>query len=180
MTIRSGRICLLVVLGLLAIAESSQAQSSVIGYAFAGPFLNTLGDRPFAWNVGAGGEAMAGNGVSFRAEIGQLRFPALQPYAMTDRVYSQGAPPIETSVISINASRHFLDRDDDEKTVPFVTGGVSLFAGGSEAVAAFNVAGGVDRWVTHHAGFRVELRGEFLPVPDGLIGLGVRVGLVLR
>jgi hypothetical protein len=56
-----------------------------------------------------------------------------------------------------------------------MTGGLSLFAGG-EAISLFNVGGGVERWMTPHAGVRIEVREQF----GGASLLGVRVGVVFR
>ena len=80
----------------------------------------------------------------------------------------------------MNASRHFVRSDSETKWRPFVTGGLSVVASG-EAFGLFNAGGGAERWISPHAGIRLEIRDQFLPaaspsVVAGKVGARVRGG----
>jgi hypothetical protein len=168
------------VLSMMGIAVSpALAQETAFGYAFAGPMaVDNVGDRTTAWNVGGGGEAWIGKDTSVGAELGYVYFPLTQT---SGPGYSGRMPAAEALLLSVNGFRHFRRSRNRLGWQPFVTGGISLLLD-SESFGMVNMGGGADRWMTDHAGLRVEVRDQ-LVVTSHVVGsvlLGVRVGVVLR
>jgi hypothetical protein len=176
---RSGPITITVLAALAMTMTASLARAQGFGYMFAGPMaVNDIGDRTTARTVGGGGEAWIGTNISVGGEVGYLYFP---PTKIIGVGYSGSMPAWEGLMLSVNGSRHFRHRDNRSGWLPFVTGGISFLLGG-EPVGLFNAGGGVDRWMTDHAGLRLEVRDQFLltSYEVATVLLGFRAGFVFR
>ena len=164
------RIAVLII-AIAAVPGRVEAQAPAFGYAFAGPIaVAGLGERSVAWNAGGGGELWTGNGTSVGGELGYLYFPSAErrdPCCLS-------VPSAGGLLASGNVFRHFTI-SQRKAWQPFITGGLSYLSGG-EPAGFFNVGGGVERWITPHAGIRFEVREQF---GAGSL-LGLRIGVVFR
>ena len=102
-----------------------------------------------------------------------VHFPAVEEPA------GVSASSATDRLVSVNASRHFVRSDSETKWRLFITGGLSVL-GSREALVLFNAGGGAERWISPHAGIRLEIRDQFLPAASPSVMLGFRVGVVFR
>jgi hypothetical protein len=131
-----------------------------------------IGERSYAWNGGAGGELWTGRGTSVGGELGFLNFPGVE---RRSACCLTSMPSATGLLASGNVSRHFSLSHGPASWQPFATAGLSVLSG-REPIGFFNVGGGVERWMTPHAGIRFEVREQF----SGASLLGFRVGVVFR
>jgi hypothetical protein len=158
-------------------AQAAAQQASGYGYAFAGPAaVSNIGIRSVAVNAGGGGELWLGGGLSFGGELGVLTFPAVEQRTSCCGNSARSASGL---LLSANASRHFGSSDGETKWRPFMTGGLSVVAGGG-AIGLFNAGGGAERWISRHTGIRLEVRDQFILAANPSVLLGFRVGVVFR
>jgi len=177
------RICLCLILtlatcGIVLIPSRANAQqASGYGYAFAAPAaVSDIGIRSVAVNAGGGGERWLGGGISIGGELGIVYFPAVEERTSCCIARASSATAV---LVSVNASRHFVRSNPDAKWRPFITGGLSVMAGG-EAVGLFNAGGGLERWISPHSGIRLEIRDQCILAASPSVLLGFRVGVVFR
>jgi len=176
------RICLCLTLALatcgiaLIPSPANAQQASGYGYAFAGPAAVNIGLHSVAGNAGGGGELWLGGGISVGGELGIVHVPAVE---QRTSCCGASAPSATARLVSVNGSRHFVRSDSETKWRPFITGGLSVLASG-EAFGLFNAGGGAERWISPHAGIRLEIRDQFLPAASPSVMLGFRVGVVFR
>ena len=170
-------VCLLATCGIVLIPSRANAQqASGYGYAFAGPAAVNIGLHSVAVNVGGGGELWLGGGMSFGAELEMVYFPAVEERTSC---CSASASSATAALVSVNASRHFVRSDSEPTWRPFITGGLSVL-GSREAFSLLNAGGGAERWISPHAGIRLEIRDQFLPAASPSVMLEFRVGVVFR
>jgi hypothetical protein len=81
--------------------------------------------------------------------------------------------------LSPDVSYHFRPRSGEQKLVPFVTGGYTLFFRSGTA-NGFNFGGGVNYWFREHLGLRLEFRDNVSTTDATVHWLGFRVGLAFR
>jgi hypothetical protein len=113
---------------------------------------------------GAGGEKVLGKGVGIGAEIGALG----ERQYFSDTVFGVFSP---NGYYHFNHGRHI-------KVDPFVTAGYTLFFRSGSA-NLFNVGGGLNYWVKHSLGVRLELRDQVQPGGGSAVHYwGFRLGLV--
>ena len=168
---------LLAGVGILSIPAKADAQQQVLGYGygFAGPAaVSNVGIRSVAVNAGGGGELWLGGGLSVGGELGILNFPAVE---QRTSCCVDSASSATEMLFSVNASRHFGSSDGETKWRPFITGGLSVVPG---EVGLLNAGGGAERWISPHAGIRLEVRDQFLFMANSSVLLGFRVGVVFR
>jgi hypothetical protein len=140
---------------------ASAAHAQVHGYALAGPagvsgFVNV---RNITVHASGGGEVFLGKFVSAGGEGG-----------LFDRLVT----------VSANAGIHAAN---EERIVPFLTGGFSRFGigDGEGGFDAWNIGGGADAWMGRHAGVRFELRDYLRKDRRGDSNYwAFRVGVVFR
>lgn len=170
----------IVALTTCGIVSPSRANAQTVpgyGYAFAGPAaVSNIGVRAVALNIGGGGEVWVGGGVSVGGELGLVSFPAVEQRTSCCVVSASSATAL---LVSANASRHFVRSVGPAQWRPFITGGISVVAGG-EAVGLFNAGGGAERWISPHAGIRLEIRDQFVLASNPSVLLGFRAGVVFR
>jgi len=123
----------------VGLPDTVMAQSRGLGYVFTAPGAVDKGSGS-TLHFGGGGEARIYKGLGAGAEIGFLG-PA--------RDMGEGF-----GVFSANGSYHFRR---DQKLVPFVTGGYTLFFRNGSANLG-NFGGGVHYWFREGLGVRVEFR----------------------
>jgi hypothetical protein len=100
-------------------------------------------------NAGFGGELFLHKGLSVGVE------PA---YAGPGWSFNRNEA---VGVMSFNGSYHFFNTKRGGKFEPFVTGGYSLYCGGSGIFRnGLNIGGGVNVWLSKHAGVRLEIRDQ--------------------
>jgi hypothetical protein len=166
-------IAVLVIIGIASSSSRVEAQGPALGYSFAGPIaVAGVGERSYAGSFGGGGELWTGRGTSVGGELGYLYFPSVE---RRDSCCVTSMPSFAGLLASGNVSRHFAASQRKGSWQPFITGGLSYLSG-REPVGFFNIGGGVERWITPHAGIRFEIREQF---GAGSL-LGLRVGVVFR
>ena len=160
-------------IGLAATPSMARAQQP-IGYAYGGPMDASMRLRSAAWNVGGGGEWGIGHKWSVGGELSYLNLPGGERRTQWG---GESQPPANVLLVSANASRHF-GGSSRSSWRPFVTGGVSAMPG----LGLFNAGAGVDRWISPHAGIRLEIRDQFWASAYGADSamLGFRAGIVFR
>jgi len=159
------------ILGLLLLALVSipgMAQTSDEhkgqGYVFFAPGT-TSPEAIGTMHIGGGGEALVYKGLGLGGEVGYLA-----PW----RAFADGI-----GVLSLDGSYHFRPRSGEQKLVPFVTGGYTLFFRSGTA-NGFNFGGGVNYWFREHLGLRLEFRDNVWTTYATVHWLGFRVGLAFR
>jgi hypothetical protein len=160
-------------IGLATTPSMARAQQA-IGYAYAGPMDASIRLRSEAWNVGGGGEWGIGNKLSVGGELSYLNLPGGERRTEWG---GESEPPANVLLVSTNASWHFRGSSRSSWR-PFVTGGLSAMPG----LGLFNAGVGVDRWISPHAGIRLEVRDQFWASAYGAGSamLGFRAGIVFR
>ena len=119
-------------------------------------------------NAGFGGELFLHKGLSVGVE------PA---YAAPNWNFNRNEA---IGVISVNGSYHFFNKKRGGKLEPFVTGGYSLYYP-DEVQNGFNFGGGVNLWLSKHAGVRLEIRDQDHIERDDLTRfVAFRVGMAFR
>jgi hypothetical protein len=164
---------ILLVLALLCFPIAAPAQpSGNYGYVFGGPVVVprsafTRWDGTFV-HVGGGGEGRLTNKFGLGGELGVLK-PVTNRDAVT------------TGVASVTPAYHFISRDSDRKSDPFVDGGLSLLFGRGSGVA-LHYGGGLNYWFRRRIGLRLEFRHHlWSPEAGESINLvGFRIGLAFR
>lgn len=132
---------------LIILTISAAAQNRGQGYIFAAPGgVANGGDATL--HFGGGGEGLVYKGLGAGAEIGFMG-----PASYMGEGFG---------VFSANGSYHFRR---DQKLVPFVTSGYTLFFRDGSANLV-NFGGGVNYWFRDHLGLRVEFRDHVLPSPN--------------
>ena len=112
-------------------------------------------------HTGGGGQARLAGGLGITAEMGYLAY--LEAPGRGVGLFSPGV------VYSFNRSA---------RTVPFVTGGYTLFFRSGTA-SGFFVGGGVDRWMGEHWGIRIEGRDQVMPTCNEHF-LEARFAIIIR
>ena len=131
---------------LMILTISATAQHRGQGYVFAAPGgVERGGDATL--HFGVGGEGLIYKGLGAGAELGFMGPP---------RYMEEGF-----GVFSVNGSYHFRR---DQKLVPFVTSGYSLFFRNGSA-SLVNFGGGGHYWFHDRLGLRVEFRDHVQPNP---------------
>ena len=129
------------------------------GYVFAAPGGGWGGT---SLHFGGGGEADLFKGLGFGVEIGLI--------GSTGNFGGAGV------VFSPNG-RFAFRSSEDHKLVPYVTGGYSLFYGGT----AYNFGGGFDYWFEKKYGLKFEFRNHIMPNCTHDCNLyQIRLGLSMR
>jgi len=161
----------ILVLLLWAYGASAQ-QSGSYGYAVVGPVVVprsafTRWDGTFV-HVGGGAEGRLTSRFGLGGELGVLK-PVTNRYAVT------------TGLASVTPAYHFISRDSDRRSDPFVDGGLSILFGRGSG-AAIHYGGGLNYWFRRRIGLRLEFRHHFWsPEAGETINLvGFRVGIVFR
>ncbi len=161
------RFFIIALLGLLA-GSASYAQNEAVkkpgsGYLFVAPGVVTCcgGGRGLV-QVGGGAEGTIHRGLGANADAGYM--------FLTDRA---GA-----GVVTLSAGPAY-QFNRSGKTVPFVTGGLSL-AIAAGAGAACHVGGGVTHWMRPRWGLRFEVRDHIPPEFTNSHLVLFRVGLAIR
>lgn len=159
------------ILGLLLLALVSipgMAQTSDEhkgqGYVFFAPGT-TSPEAIGTMHFGGGGEALVYKGLGLGGEVGYLA-----PW----RSMGDGM-----GTFSPDVSYHFRPRSGEQKLVPFVTGGYTLFFRSGTA-NGFNFGGGVNYWFREHLGLHLEFRDNVSTTDATVHWLGFRVGLAFR
>jgi hypothetical protein len=147
---------------LLAASPSIRAQpddTRAWGYVFggAGSCIHGVG----FFHAGGGGEALLNGGFGVTAELGYLAFFE--------------APELGVGLFSPGVLYAF---NRGQKTVPFVTGGYTLYFREGSA-HGFYVGGGVNRWIGDHWGIRIEGREQVMPACDDHF-LEARFAIIFR
>jgi hypothetical protein len=153
-------ICAIVLMfAAIAIAQPSN------GYVFFAPgCVSCSGHTAMTIQLGAGGEAVLGTGLGIGAELGALGT-------------RQSCGNSVVGVFSPSDYYHFV-HGKDIKADPFVTAGYTLLFGNGHA-SLFNCGGGLNYWLKHALGGRMELRDQ-VHTGDGppIHCWGFRFGLV--
>lgn len=154
-----------------SVAASAQPSGNY-AYVFGGPVVVprsafTRWDGTFV-HVGGGGEGRLTNRFGLGGEIGVLK-PATNPEAIT------------AGLASVTPAYHFISRDSDRKSDPFVDAGLSILFGRGSG-AAVHYGGGLNYWVHRRIGLRLEFRHHlWSPEAGEAIHLvGFRFGLAFR
>ena len=134
------------------------------GYLFFAPGgVSCCGHTAMTLHAGVGGEWVIGKGVGAGAEVGAVGIRE-----------SYGDSVV--GVLSPNGYYHFV-HGRDVKVDPFVTGGYTLmFRYGTANL--FNFGAGLNYWVKHSLGFRMEFRDHVTTPGTAVHYWGVRLGLV--
>jgi hypothetical protein len=139
-----------------------------------------------ALQFGGGGEWLIAHGVGLGGEY----LGSWQSWEGTS---------LDTRIGSINMSYHFGARKENRKVEPFVTGGYTFFNVPNVGLGhdnGGNFGGGLNIWLSRHAGLRLEIRddiggrdlsAEFEDEPQGPFYLrssqhlvGFRIGVTFR
>jgi len=113
------------------------------------------------FHTGGGGEGLVAGGFGFGAELGYLAF--------------MEAPGRDIGLLSPGVVYNF---SRGKKTMPFVTGGYTLFF--RRGVAhGFYFGGGVNRWIGEHLGIKIEGRNQMMPACSENL-LEVRFAVLLK
>ena len=113
------------------------------------------------FHAGGGGETLVAGGFGLAGELG---------YGAFIEASGQGVGLLSPGVVY-----HF---SRGKKTMPFVTGGYTLFFT-SGAAHGFYFGGGVNRWMGDRWGIRIEGRNQLIPAGGELL-LEARFAIVLR
>lgn len=141
-----------------ALAQERESPRSW-GYFFAG--IGSCNHGYGFLHTGGGGQGLLTGGLGVNAEVGYFGF--LEAPGNGVGIFSPGI------VYSFNRSK---------KTVPFVTGGYSLwFREGIGHGVYFG--GGVDRWMSERWGIRIEGRDQVLPTCNEHL-LEARFAIIIR
>ncbi len=159
---KAGLISMLV---LIFVVGTCSAQNAAQGFIFAAPGGATGGSSTL--HLGGGLETFLNrSGFALGGDLGYLA-------PMTHMGSGIG-------LLDLDAGYHFALQD--KKVTPFLSGGYSLgFRDG--AFNAFNLGGGVNFWMTHKTGLRIELRDVKHPETSTRAGfsyVNVRIGLTFR
>ena len=140
----------LLVLMLIPMAAHAQRseRGSAQGSIFFGPGGVSGGTTTATVHFGGDAEVLVYKGLGAGAEIGYLT-----PW----QSFSDGI-----GVFSVNGSYNFFPRRTGQKTVPFVTGGYTLFFRSGTA-NGFNFGGGVNWWFKPKLGLHLEFRDLVWP-----------------
>jgi len=118
-------------------------------------------------HFGGNAEVLVYKGLAVGPEIGYLA----PWHSMSDGI----------GVLSANGSYNFFPRRAEQKAVPFVTGGYTLFFRSGTA-NGFNFGGGVNWWFKPKVGLRLEFRDQVWPgrYSNAAHFFEFRVGVALR
>lgn len=154
-----------------SVAASAQPSGNY-GYVFGGPVVVprsafTRWDGTFV-HVGGGAEGRLSNRFALGGELGVLK-PVTNRDAVT------------TGLASVTPAYHFISRDSDRKSDPFVDGGLSILFGRGSG-AAIHYGGGLNYWVRRRIGLRLEFRHHVWSPEGGeaIHLVGFRIGLAFR
>ena len=154
-----------------SVAASAQPSGNY-GYAFGGLVVAprsafTRWDGTFV-HVGGGGEGRLTSKFGLGGELGILK-PVTNQYAVT------------TGLASVTPAYHFISRDSDSRSDPFVDGGLSILFGRGSGVAV-HYGGGLNYWVLRRVGLRLEFRHHLWSPEAGeaIHLIGFRIGLTFR
>lgn len=156
---------------LAAINPSTVQAQPLLGHVSGGPvFVQAIGNRDYAWQVGAGVEK--GSGVlSVAAGADYVYFTEVHKIFDGGRGSSM-MPAVGMPAITVNGSYYPNRAERDHRMQPFVVFGM-MFVVAREAPPLPTVGFGVNWWTTRKAGFRIEVREE-LPI------FAIRCGVVFR
>jgi hypothetical protein len=162
---RSASTGIVLVFAMIAVTPAdARAQGPDCGYVIGGPMSTWPNSSDaFPWFAGVGGEKVGGDGIGLGGEAGLVILPG-----------STWSPTQYGATFSIDYSYHLRGHRLGARGQPFVTGGVTGLWSDGGAGLLLNGGGGVDWWLTPHAGIRVEVRDQFP------FFLGVRAGVVFR
>jgi opacity protein-like surface antigen len=141
-------VALLLMVAASVSAQNTDHQPQGLGYVFLGAGTHQMG-----LTAGFGGEGYVYKGLGMGVEVGTAGLGA-----------SANGEPNWIGVGSADLSYHFFPKKIRGHAAPFVAGGYTLFFGqdtdtGTGSIAhGFNVGGGVDIFVTKHAGARFDVR----------------------
>jgi hypothetical protein len=160
-------ICGWVLLTFFAVPGAAQTsdEHQAQGYAFFAPGGVAAGGSQGTIHFGGGVEALVYKGLGVGGEIG---------YLAPTRSFGNGL-----GVFSADGSYHFLTRQRDQKLVPFVTSGYSLFFRSGTANLV-NFGGGVNYWFRERTGLRVEFRDHIRPDYTTAHFWEFRIGVAFR
>jgi len=149
---------------LSVLTTPTRAQENGYAYLFAAPGATAPGGTGIL-HTGTGAELVYENGAGAAFEIGYL-----WPFA---------EPKSGLGLFSLNGSYHF-QKDGNQKTVPFITGGYTGFFRGFYANGV-NFGGGVTHWFKPRVGVRIEFR-DSVALDEGETShfVGAGVGLTFR
>jgi hypothetical protein len=129
------------------------------GYLFGGTGSCNHGYGFF--HTGGGGQGLLKGGLGLTGEVGYFGF---------FEVPGEGVGLLSPGVV------YSFNRGG--KTLPFVTGGYTLFF--RQGIAnGFYFGGGVDRWMGNRWGIRIEGRDQVMPACNEHL-IEVRLGIILR
>jgi hypothetical protein len=160
-TLRLGLLAILVALtsSQLLAQDSRRSWAHVFGGVGA---ITDGGDAEAVLHLGGGGEGLLAGGLGITGELG---------YLSTFQNFSGGI-----GVFSVGGLYAF---NRDRTTVPFVTGGYTLFfRSGTEN--GFFFGGGVNRWLGERWGIRIEGRDQVFATDTGVHTIEVRFAILLR
>jgi opacity protein-like surface antigen len=155
---------LLVLVSIPGMAQASDEPKGQ-GYVFFAPGTTSPGTPTGTVHFGVGGEALVYKGLGLGGEVGYLA-----PWSSVGDGMGTFSPDL---------SYHFRSRSGEQKLVPFVTGGYTLFFRSGTA-NGFNFGGGVNYWFREHLGLRLEFRDNVWTTYATGHFLGFRVGLAFR
>jgi hypothetical protein len=154
---------LLALVSIPGIAQTSDEHKGQ-GYVFFAPGT-TSPEAIGTMHFGGGGEALVYKGLGLGGEVG---------YLVPWRSMGDGM-----GTFSPDVSYHIRPRSGEQKLVPFVTGGYTLFFRSGTA-NGFNFGGGANYWFREHLGLRLEFRDNVWTTYATVHWLGFRVGLAFR
>jgi hypothetical protein len=159
-------------IGLVAMPSIAVGQELTSGYAFVGPVLG-FQSVPVAWDSGGGVDRWIGGAVGIGGEIENIYLPEFNTHHGCC-AWSSG--PSEAFWLLAVKGTLYLARSTSgprPKWDPFVTAGIGFI---QAELGVVNFGGGVDRWITHHAGVRFEIQSQQI----GGALLGLHAGVVFR
>jgi hypothetical protein len=161
----TGSVFLMLLLPLLAAAQSND-YSKGHGYAYFAPgFATAEGESISMAHIGGGGEGFFTRNVGVGVDAGYLA-----PFeSLGDGI----------GTFSPNFVARFRAKSADNKVEPFATGGYTLFFRSGTA-NGFNFGGGANWWFKEHLGLRLEVRDTVWTEGGAIHHVGFRIGLTFR